>query len=1224
MGAVYEAYDREAHTRIALKTLLELDPQALYRLKREFRAAQDVEHPNLIRLGELCEEGGRWYFTMELVEGVDLLSHVWRLDGQNDDDDPTPATESQSPHESIGAGDAPPLDVHRLRRCAAQLASALFALHEAGRVHRDVKPSNVMVTRDGRVVLLDFGLAKSSAEGESSSTHLGGGTVAYMAPEQALGSEVDSAADWYSFGVVLYEALTGRLPYAGSSAVELVMKKQRYAPPPPSARVPSVPRDLDHLCEDLLCIDPTDRPTGSVVLERLAVDLGPHARGAAGASGLASQLTQTSPFVGRKAELDIMRAAFEHVLRGTPRAVSVHGESGIGKSALIREFVETAALERDNTLVLSGRCYERESVPYKAFDGVVDALARHMRHISAVEAARLLPANAALLRRVFPVLGRVEAIANAPRVAQGLQDPYALRARVFAALKRLLAALAESSPLIVVIDDLQWADPDSMVLLGEFLQPPDAPTLLLLMSSRLEPATGSPGEPTLAASVEHERILLQPLAPQEGAQLAECLLDRRGMTGNADPSSLAAEAKGHPLYIDELVRHSEVAGAAVGRRPRLDEAIWQRATELPKQARVLLELISVAGTPLPEKTIRAALDAEAREFDRHLSLLRVASLARTSGMRREKLIEPYHDRVREAVLENLAPAVRRERHAWLASALQATEIAEQRPQLLVRHLEGAGRVERAAEFAEESARRSERSLAFDRAAELYRTTLRLGDRQGDELRALRIGLANALANAGKCSEAAHVFAEAAIGADPATRLECQHRASQQFLISGHIEPGLDTLREVLRDVGVAVASTPQRALASLIWQRVKLRLRGLRWKERHESQIAPEELKRLDVFDTVATGLATVDTIRGTAFQSRRLLLALRTGERSRLALALLHEADLTAAQGGRGLRRASALIAKARRVSASIEDGYLEAWTVGTQGFLDYFNGRFRLAAQQFAASAKVYRDQTVGSSWELNQVRLFHLLALRFIGDFSQLRPLFERYVRDASQRGDRFMETSLLRAFAILALAGGEPDAARGQLERARWTPPGDTFHLQHWYELEARSEIAVYEGTAALALEQQALNYRRLEHSLLLRIQLVRAAARWIRARVLLSAATSEERERGARLTHAARLARRLARESVGFPHAWSRLVSAAVKTQHGETERACQDLREAVDLAIEFGMELVAASARHRLGELVEGSEGAESIADARDWMSRQGIADPARMLDLIAPGFAGV
>ena len=212
MGIVFEARDLRTGKRQALKVMQWMDPAGLYRFKQEFRTLAGLSHPNLVGLYELSREGTAWFFTMELIDGESFLSHVRG-----------PACRKASG--LTGAG------IERLRGCVAQLADGVNFLHAAGKLHRDIKPGNVLVSRQDRVVLLDFGLA---AEMDRTGQHLSLqprllGTIAYMAPEQAACMPVSSASDWYSVGVMLFEALTGRLPFAGADGGPLQQAADRCA-----------------------------------------------------------------------------------------------------------------------------------------------------------------------------------------------------------------------------------------------------------------------------------------------------------------------------------------------------------------------------------------------------------------------------------------------------------------------------------------------------------------------------------------------------------------------------------------------------------------------------------------------------------------------------------------------------------------------------------------------------------------------------------------------------------------------------------------------------------------------------------------------------------------------------------------------------------------------------------------------------------------------------------
>ena len=666
MGVVYEAYDHQMDSIVALKTIPNADGEALYRLKKEFRALSDVQHPNLVRFGELLCEGGQWFFTMEVVSGRDF--YAWVRTGGGDD----PSDVSEQPTEAVavppplGGGDLPApapasreprgFDEARLRAAARQLAAAIAALHRSGRVHRDLKPSNVLVRDDGHLVLLDFGLIEEVAARSTarSRRELIMGTPGFMAPEQADAEHVGPEADWYAFGVMLYLALTGRLPFRGSPE-QMLESKRRLAPRPPRELVVDVPEDLDQLCCDLLDREPHRRPDGASVLSRLGGDVA-----VAASSRGSPSLDSAALFVGRAAELAALSDAFGRCRAGGSAYVVVRGEAGVGKSALVRHFLERIAAEEPRAVMLAGRCYEQESVPFKAFDTIIDSLSLHLSALPPEELRPLVRSGVRFLASVFPVLKRVPSIGRGISSDRTVPNPTALRAQAFQELRQLLSQIAEQVPLVLFIDDLQWADRDSVALLQALLLSSGSPRCLFVATARADAARRPGAEPALAGLDEllaASRVVdLGGLSREESRSLCAALTGADGGGAGAptlDP--LLDEAAGHPLFLAELVRH---VGTAPHQQPgvlHLKDVLWSRYLELDEPARRFLELVALAGAPiqLPVITQAAELDPDASLH--LLADLRAGQLIRVSRVGARRLVEPYHDRIREAIIERLRP-----------------------------------------------------------------------------------------------------------------------------------------------------------------------------------------------------------------------------------------------------------------------------------------------------------------------------------------------------------------------------------------------------------------------------------------------------------------------------------------------------------------------------------------------------------------------------------------
>lgn len=1252
-GVVYEAYDRERQLTVALKSLRHASAEALYRFKWEFRALADLVHPNLVALYELLADGERCFFTMELVRGVTFVDYVRRplavkspaspgdfsLPSLRPSPAPDAPTEergtethawgSGEPPREVSHEDLPSLSppegpyVDRLRDALAQLTHGLCSLHEAGKLHRDIKPSNVLVTSEGRVVLLDFGLVT-----ELGLRHLDApmdarvvGTPTYMSPEQAAGQIVSEGTDWYSIGVMLYEALTGGVPFSGDFAAMLNQKQQRE-PPAPADAVPDIPEDLNALCRDLLWSDPKGRLGGREVLARIgctkADTIGPRA--------LSTVATHPQPFVGRQRHLAALRTAFADTKAGRAVTVYVHGASGMGKSALVRRFLEELARDEPDAVLLTGRCYEQESVPYKALDQLVDSLSQHLRRLTAAQADALLPRDVVALSRLFPVLRRVEALAGARRRALEIPDPLELRRRAVVALRDLLSRLAGQWPLVLVVDDLQWGDVESASVLAELVRPPDPPAVLLVGCYRSDEATTSPllrvllglrGKAEWGAEVRD--VVVGELEPPEARALVRALVDPQHRHLALDADEIGRESGGNPFFIDEIVRYVQAAaGRGDVRTIGLNAVVQARLSPLSAPAARLLNVVALAGRPVSFDIARQAADLNPEDYP-VLGALRVGRLIRTRAMAAEEELEAYHDRIREAVVSQLSTEAQRALHARLGQAMEVAGRGD--PETLAMHFQLGGHRERAAHYAIHAATQASEALAFDRAARLYQLALELSPREQADARDLRIRLAAALASAGRGVEAAQHYFQAAAGAPHADFVELQRRAAEQLLFSGHIDDGLRALRTALETIGLRLAATPRRALLSLLARRLYVRLRGLGFRERDARAVSPEELLRIDTCWSVAVGLAYVETFRAADFQARHLLLALQAGEPYRVARALAMEGGYSSTGGWRSAARTARIFQATMALAERIGHPHALGLATTSAGVAASLEGRWTQALELSERADVILRERCTGVAWERDTVDLTSLVSLIYLGRLNDVARRLPALLKDAHERGDLYKSTFLRTRISYAShLAADEPARAREEVRKGieGWSHEG--FQLEHYWTLLSEADIAIYEGgTRAWRLFRT--EWPALARSLLLRVQYSSIEALDRRARsALCAAADAPAADRGARLCEAERDARRIEREGTPWGDALALLVRAGAAAARGEVDAASRLLITAEQALMALDMALHAASARRQRGLLMGGEDGRRLVTDADTWMTGQRIRNPARMAAMLCPG----
>ena len=1232
MGVVYRAFDKRHDQEVALKTLIQAQPATIYQLKQEFRALAGIAHPNLVELYELFSEQEDWFFTMELIDGVTFQEYVSGSppEAPQDRRDTVPVG-PPTEHTPIGGVPVVSSDYHvnldRLRNGLKQLAEGVFALHVAGKLHRDIKPSNVLVTHQGRVVLLDMGISSELRQDSflQSTEQRPMGTPVYMAPEQATQAVQSEASDWYAVGVLLFEALTGQLPFDGEP-LHVMFRKTTTDPPQPSDLCDDLPKDLNDLCRRLLAQNPEDRPAGEEVLSLLGVSPRPPT----GALPRATP-SEDAVFVGREAELAQLLSAFEETRKGRWAAVYVAGRSGVGKTALIRQFL-SRLVDREDVVVLAGRCFEQESVPYKALDGMVDALSRFLRQMPRDELDELLPADVYALVRLFPVLARVKAVAEAPWRA-GSDSPKELRRRAFDAFRELISRLAAKHHLVIYVDDLQWGDIDSVPLMLELTRPPDSPPVLVLGCYRSEEAEASPFlQAMLAAHAEKGalgagvELTLDVLSEREAGELAAAL------TANSDEGlnteRIARESGGNPFFVGEFVRYvraitAEATNADPVTQPDLSEVTLRqvlsaRLDALPDDARLLLEMIALAARPLEE---HVALLAAGISTDQKtpLSLLRSGNLIRPSVTGHRRLVETYHDKIREGAVESIPAGTLASRHRALADALATDPDAD--AESIAVHLRGAGETKRASLYVRRAASRASDALAFDRAAQLYELAISLPT-EDEEIRDLRVKMGDALANAGRGGQAADAYLAAVPRASESVALDLRRRAFEQLLGGGYVEKGLEVMDEVCHALGFRIHQSRLGVLTSLATRRAQVRLRGAVFCERHQSKPTAAELARVDTCWAISTRLGLIDTVRGADFQARHLLLAAKAGEPQHYAKALGVEACYAAHKGPRATTRARKLLAAQATFAAELDDPSSVGIATLCAGIVSQQIGQYKEGLRLCDEADNALESFSTGVKWELMTARYFGIDCLFWLGRFRELSLRTRAQIALARDLGDRLQDSQLRTQYmAPSRLADDDIDGAKLEITEGMALWPNTDFHLQHQFELAGIGNIDLYAGNGPQSWQMLEERWKALARSYLLSIHNVKVVMLDLRARSALATAQRGGVQQKSLLRVALRDGRRLKRERAGWSDAMAHLIGAGISAVRGDLDSAVIDLKHAATGFEGADMAMHQAAAERRLGQVLAGDEGAELVRTADERMDAEGIQRPECWTAMLAPGF---
>jgi tetratricopeptide (TPR) repeat protein len=705
MGIVYRAFDTMLDRSVAVKELYEggISGDSRTRLLNEARTAAQLSHPNIVTVYDVGEQDGLLFIIMELVEGESLKDQAFE-------------------------------DLDQVLDISKQLCEALAHAHQHGVIHRDLKPENVLLV-DGQVKLMDFGLARSVTSRMSADGDLVG-TAYYLAPEQALGVEVDERSDLYSFGVMLYEMVTGRLPFTAGDALAVISQHLHAPVIPPRTYDGNIDPALNELILGLMSKTREERPTSAeevlVALSGIGkIDLESETPGEI---ILIQQIVQ-GRLVGRKAELDSLRHHWREALQGHAQLVLISGEPGVGKTRLANELIAYGRLHGGR--ILQGGCYEYEAmVPYLPF---TEALRDWVHGQSTAQLQDKLGNNATELAKLAPEIeDRLGPLPPNPELSLDQE-----RMRMFDNFARFLDDLAAEKGLLFFLDDLHWADQGTLSLVHYLLRRLRNERLLILGGYREVELDRT--HPLAAALVEWNRerlvtrILLGRLTKDDCGKLLAGMFEQDEISPEFT-EAIFRETEGNPFFIEEVVKalidsgqiyrenlewqRGEIEELAIPQS--IKEAIGRRLNRLSNEGTEILQHAAVLGKVFDfQELVLLFENDEGTGIDQENSILDALDEGLSAQLIRALEGESFsftHDKIRETLYEEMNSIRRRRLHIKLARGLEKLFISQTResllPDLAYHYLQG-GDLEKGMEYAIRAGEHARSLYAKDEALKYY-------------------------------------------------------------------------------------------------------------------------------------------------------------------------------------------------------------------------------------------------------------------------------------------------------------------------------------------------------------------------------------------------------------------------------------------------------------------------------------------------------------------------
>jgi tetratricopeptide (TPR) repeat protein len=1048
MGVVYIAHRDDTREEVALKTVRLARRSNLAGIRAEIRALASLRHPGIVRIADFGVEGGAPWYAMELLHGQNLGAFVTKMWfealGENANEVATisdvesrlgapqlAVLQSGVPaHPAIPRGAIlPPAAAGGLAeflRITCDLCRALSYLHRNGLLHGDLKPSNIFVCRDGRVVLLDFGLVAQSrgSIGREVLETAGAirGTLPYLAPERLRGDFADARADLFGVGVMLFEALTGQLPFRGPRAVDLLAAQQAGMAALPSHLVADVPAALDRLVKDLLAFSPQDRLGHAEDVVGILESLGVPA--ATPVEGPKATYLYRPPLAGRAKVLDRLLDRLSETTAGRGGIVLLEGESGVGKTALMAELGRRAT--QRHLTVVNGECIpigaggdsqsEIKEAPLHPFRGLLQDVADRCSEWPSATVESLLAPRAKLLARYEPALGSIPG-------ATGFAEPSELPAdAAFQRLMRELGALLEAlpkvtGPLIVLIDDLQWADELSIRFLlslnVDFFRRNAVLVVATVrgdeMTNDLRALASAPGVATVAI----ERLDEAGVEEMIGGMLS------MGSPPRSLVNVLARHSEGNPFFVAEYLRlaveeHVVVRQAgrwkvAIGEDDATNvfesltlpvsirELVGRRLGGLLPEAREAVDVAAVIGRSFELRLLAEVIGIEEQEVRQRLSDPMSLNIIEDAG---SGTLRFAHDKLRETAYSGLPVERKVQLHARVARCIETgchgdrTSLSERSAEL-VHHFKLAQDAASALQYLELAGEAALRKSAHHEAATFLEDAVATAERAG-----LRIANAR--------------------------RARWEKMLGDAYLALGRPDVSLQHFQVALGALGTPVPAKSLSVAARLFGQigvqvAHRLGLREVPTTEHADSAVLLEKAQIHDRLLQIHFYMGSELPLMLLAMSSS-MNLAERAGPSPYLALGYVNAGATAGIIPIRGMADGYFSLARAALERHPNQD--VETFMNLLEGHYRFGCGDFTRASELLTRAMDISERMGFVRRWE--EVAGLYRAALTAQGRFDEALPLCNRVIASA-KRGDRQVQCWELTGRAHLQLVAGDADSA-----------------------------------------------------------------------------------------------------------------------------------------------------------------------------------------------------